>query len=451
MQKPATSFAGQKHNVLTELRLYEELAQKPESQLDIEIRKRLGHLVDHSRSNPWWAKRLDKYVGSENAQFSLSSIPVMRREDIQLHFDAMQVPIAGARETDFVISSTTGSTGKPVSVRKYIPTFGRHNMAVQLLPFKWHNIDQSLRILQLRWNGRSFRTERTGPPFNFLGETSRYRAIRISDTNFEEITEIVEKDEIGILLCSPMALAELVNVAKNREPGLANLKAILTFSERLTSDLRNQVGQITSAKVIDRYSSEEVGLIAIDCPWGNHLHQISTHNYVEIVDEDNQPCDIGQPGRVLVTGLNSYGMPLIRYELGDFASFGQKCVGGISYPVIVPEIYRIKETLRDTEGNLFTVSAAGANSLKASSVDDFQVYLFENTIVVVYAAAAALGEEECIAITKELQERFRSSKEVILRRIAHSSNFSSWKRRDFIKSEENYSPEMTEENLLSIV
>lgn len=449
MQKPATSFAGQKHNVLTELRLYEELAQKQESQLELEITTRLGRLVDHSRSNTWWAKRLDKYGSTENAQFPLSSIPILRREDIQMHFDAMQVPIGGAREIDFASSSTSGSTGKPVIVRKYIPTFGRHNMAVQLLPFKWHNIDQSQRILQLRWNGGSFRSERTGPPFNFLGETSQYRAMRISESSFEEIAEIIEKDEIGILLCSPMALTELVNVAKNRQSGLANLEVILTFSERLTLDHRNQVKQISNAKVIDRYSSEEVGLIAIDCPWGNHLHQISTHNYVEIVDEQNQPCAIGQPGRVLVTGLNSYGMPLIRYELGDFASFGQKCVGGISYPVIVPEIYRIKETLRDNEGNLFTVSAAGTNSLKSSSVDDFQVYLFENTIVVAYSAAADLPEEERFAITKELQERFRSSKEVILRRISHSANFASWKRRDFIESAHDYYPTMTEEDLLS--
>jgi phenylacetate-CoA ligase len=43
-------------------------------------------------------------------------------------------------------------------------------------------------------------------------------------------------------------------------------------------------------------------------PWGN---------YVEIVDDDNNPVPAGVEGNILITSLTNFAMPLIRYKIGD--------------------------------------------------------------------------------------------------------------------------------------
>ena len=46
---------------------------------------------------------------------------------------------------------------------------------------------------------------------------------------------------------------------------------------------------------------------------------MSPHVYLEILDNMNQPVKDGQLGNVVVTRLDGYSMPLIRYKIGDLA------------------------------------------------------------------------------------------------------------------------------------
>lgn len=449
MHIAAQNASQRKQNVLNELKHLEEYSLRPVSETNDFIKARLEKLIAHAKVNPWWQTRLSATNEVNDLSTYLSQQPILQRRDLQLDFTSILVDIPGAVQSDFVTATTSGSTGKPVTVRKYLPSFARHNMAAQLLPFRWHQIDQSLPMLQLRWNGKGFFTTHTGPPFSYLGKTGPYKALKISEVSFEAIAETIEKEKIGILLCSPTALGELIKSTLQNGFDISVLQAVLTFSERLTAETREAILKLTGAKIIDRYSSEEVGLIAVDCPFENHLHLIPLHNYVEIVDESGQPCSVGQPGRVLVTGLNSYGMPLVRYELGDFASFGKDCSSGITYPVIVPEIFRMKETLIDNNGKVFTVSAAGSPSLKSAPINDFQVFLFKNSVVLAYFAEHELPQIIATEIIRELGERFRTSIPVLIKRVHKYSNLASWKRRDFIKVETDFYDAMSEDELFA--
>jgi len=46
------------------------------------------------------------------------------------------------------------------------------------------------------------------------------------------------------------------------------------------------------------------------------------------VNERDEPCGPGEIGRVLITVLHNFAMPLIRYELGDYAERGAACECG---------------------------------------------------------------------------------------------------------------------------
>ena len=112
------------------------------------------------------------------------------------------------------------------------------------------------------------------------------------------------------------------------------IKEIITFGEMVKPELREAAPTAFGARVSDRYPCEEVGSIALQCPHGDHLHALSMSTIVEIVDDAEDPCGPGRPGRVLLTHLHGHAMPLFRYEVGDIAEVGEDAVCGIKLPVI---------------------------------------------------------------------------------------------------------------------
>jgi phenylacetate-CoA ligase len=59
---------------------------------------------------------------------------------------------------------------------------------------------------------------------------------------------------------------------------------------------------------------------------------------VEILNDKGEPCTPGEQGEVVVTDLENYGMPLIRYRMGDLASWSPETVlGAQKYPFPILE------------------------------------------------------------------------------------------------------------------
>lgn len=53
----------------------------------------------------------------------------------------------------------------------------------------------------------------------------------------------------------------------------------------------------------------------------------------------------GETGRVLITTLQNFAMPLIRYEIGDFAEVGAPCPCGRGLPVLSRILGRVRNML----------------------------------------------------------------------------------------------------------
>lgn len=97
---------------------------------------------------------------------------------------------------------------------------------------------------------------------------------------------------------------------------LRRLKAIKTTGETL---------QKRDPLIADMYSSEEVGMIAIQCPDCPEAYHVMENILVEILDEKDQPTNVD---RVILTDLTSHY--LHRYDIGDYVEIGQcSCGGGL--------------------------------------------------------------------------------------------------------------------------
>jgi phenylacetate-CoA ligase len=74
--------------------------------------------------------------------------------------------------------------------------------------------------------------------------------------------------------------------------------------------------------VADGYGSREGGFISHECPKGS-MHVIDQNVIVEYLHGD-KPVGPGEDGEIVVTHLDNWAMPFIRYRTGDVAQFDKE-------------------------------------------------------------------------------------------------------------------------------
>jgi len=136
------------------------------------------------------------------------------------------------------------------------------------------------------------------------------------------------------LVTFPTNLAALLRLSEHRKCRPSRLKQVGTMSEVLDPEVREACRSIWGVPLVDTYSSREFGPIALQCPEYPHYHVQSENVLVEVLDEQGDPCPPGGVGRLVITALHNFAMPLIRYELGDYAEVGEPCPCGRGLPVL---------------------------------------------------------------------------------------------------------------------
>ncbi len=150
---------------------------------------------------------------------------------------------------------------------------------------------------------------------------------------FEEQTEALIAAKPEFLYTLPSNLDGLLRVFEQRALRLDSLRCIFTGGEVLEDSIRDRTRELLKVEIRDNYGSTE-GFIAWQCPEGSY-HVNAEHVAVEIVDERGEAVAPAQMGKVLITTLQNRLMPLVRYEIGDYAiASNERCRCGRTLPVI---------------------------------------------------------------------------------------------------------------------
>lgn len=131
---------------------------------------------------------------------------------------------------------------------------------------------------------------------------------------------------------------------------LPRLKQVRTYGEMLQPDARDIVRAAWGVEIADSYSSEELGYIAHQCPDYECYHVQAESLIVEVLDDTGSPCMPGETGRVVVSTLHNFAMPLLRYANGDYAEVGEPCACGRGLPVLRRIAGRQRNMLRRPDG-----------------------------------------------------------------------------------------------------
>jgi len=191
-----------------------------------------------------------------------------------------------------------------------------------------------------------------GPATDTVARTGRSATLSIR-TDIDVQLEWLLRQQPDFLLTYPSNLLELVRGSIARGIRLQRLREVRTMGEILTEDLRDRVRHDWGVPVTDSYSSHETGYIALQCPERGHYHVQSEAVIVEVLDEDGRACAPGEVGRVVVSDLHNFAMPLVRYEIGDYAEVGPPCACQRGLPVLTRIAGRTRNMLVLADGRRY--------------------------------------------------------------------------------------------------
>jgi phenylacetate-CoA ligase len=141
--------------------------------------------------------------------------------------------------------------------------------------------------------------------------------------------------DCSILQGYPSALRSLAQycLASNEELS-PTPREIFTDSELLGADTRRMLETVFHTRVTDVFGSYETDNIAYQCELGRGYHVTTDTVIVEIL-RDGQVVQHGEEGELVVTVLDNFRSPFIRYNLHDRVSWaGQPCDCGRSFPLL---------------------------------------------------------------------------------------------------------------------
>ena len=130
-------------------------------------------------------------------------------------------------------------------------------------------------------------------------------------------------------------------------------RSIISTSMTLLDAERRIIEEVFHCKATNRYGCEEVGLIAAECEAHSGLHVNAEHVIVEVLRADGSAALDGEEGDVVVTDLNNFGMPLIRYRIEDRSSWiAERCKCGRSSARLRSIAGRVADFLKKADGTL---------------------------------------------------------------------------------------------------
>jgi len=308
--------------------------------------EKLQRIVAYAkRSVPFFGALADKLRTLED----LERMPFIGKADLKRNPGAMI-----SREPFYLLTKKTtgGSTGEPVTILKT-----RDAMAWELAAtwrgYSWAGIDIGDR--QARFWGVPFdkKDKARAKLIDFIANRKRCSAFSFNESDLGVYTGVLAKFKPKYLYGYVSMIEEYARYFERRgaTPPF-DLKCVITTSEVLTEAHRQLIERVFSTKVFNEYGSGELGSIAHECEAGS-LHVSAENMIVEVIKGD-RPCDGGEIGELVVTELNNYAAPLIRYRTGDFASLAvEKCKCGRTLPVIENLFGRAYDTLKNSEGKRF--------------------------------------------------------------------------------------------------
>ena len=285
-----------------------------------------------------------------NTPDDLKLLPIQTKETLRENYPHNTIA-QNVSEKDKIPNSTSGSTGSPVEFMMSRQLMGMR-WGRYLRGNTWTRMDIGERYLRI-WGPH-------GKPFferfsiGFTLNMKELSAFGMDEPRMLEYVLFIKRYKPKIIEAYASAMAGLA-IFINRQ-GITDVKvdAVITSGETLFEAYREQIEQAFHCKVFNRYGGREFGAIAHECSEHTALHLNAESFFIEFV-ENEQTANTGLYNIVL-TNLDNFTMPFIRYEIGDVGKPATKvCPCGRGLPLMAEPFGRMIDIVMSPSGRMVSV------------------------------------------------------------------------------------------------
>lgn len=284
--------------------------------------EKLRRLVRHAYRNvPYYRTRMQAAgIRPEDVRgrADLHKLPLLTKGDIRAHlyFDIMS---ENHDKAEVLRIATSGSTGEP---------FVCYADRAQL-EMRW-----AATLRAQEWTGYRFGDPTVRLWHQTIGmsksQAARERAdailsnrtfvpiFEMNDENLAKMVETLSRVQPVLMDGYAEALDFVAHYLKSRGGLDVKPKAIMSSAQTLPLASRRLIEEAFGCKVFDKYGSREFSGIAYECD-AHAGHHVVAESYIVELLRDGAPVSPGEIGEVVITDLNNYCMPFIRYRIGDLA------------------------------------------------------------------------------------------------------------------------------------
>lgn len=283
-------------------------------------------------------------------------IPVLTKEILRDHWEAFYSTKPASK---LFPALTSGSTGRPLKIMVSQRAALRANVS-RIRSLAWWGIQLGDREIRLTNTGFSF--ERGWKKYLQENGLNPLRCLLMNRKHFSAYTmtpKLMHELWKSMLVFSPKyffgfpsAFTDFVNYLKDEalDGQEANLELVLTSGEVLHKWQGSLISAAFGCPVADEYGSIEMGAIAHSLPCGV-MHTMDDAVYVEVLKKN--PSD--ECGELVVTNLDNWSYPIIRYNLNDLAKRvhnDHDCSLGLGFSVLEGLEGRMLDVIRLKSGRI---------------------------------------------------------------------------------------------------
>lgn len=391
--------------------------------------EKLQQLVRHSYANVLYYRRLFDAHGLAPDDIrsvrDLAAIPILNKDAILANFPG-DIVAKNVSPDHYSERMTSGSSGKKLNV--YLD----HKAAAL---YRLMQLRQLIELGYKPWYKAVY--IRYGLPVTTLA-IQKLGLLRRSYVPLEWPPERqldgIMKIRPDFLNAYPSVLYLLAKTVSEEQAAQLGLKFILSNSELLTPGARKTIEEAFHCGVYDDYSCLEFSAVGYECR-KQHLHVALDNVIVEIVDEEGRPLPPGEKGRIVVTALNNYAMPYIRYEIGDVGILsGTKCPCGRTFPFFESILGRSDDFIALPDGQMIDPQSVVFQIEPIGEVKEFRILQDANFSITVLVVLHEDGNFNAVRrqILKNLQTVLDDTVKIDVAQIAAIDRGATGKHRSVV-------------------
>lgn len=279
----------------------------------IEIEKyqldKLTKLLTFSVQNSEYYKQFNIQVNNGNPLESLKKFPVLTKSLLKANTNI----ILTKPKEKLLKNGSSGSTGEQTIVywSKKEQTLNR---STQLLWWKWAGYHIGDRLIQtgITPNRKGLKKYK-----DLFFRTNYIQAFSHNSSEIAAFLKSLNPKKEYFLAGYASSLFVFSKIARENNISVT-IKSAISWGDKLFDHYKVSIKEVFGCKTFETYGSAE-GLMIGSQKDLDYLYIMSTNVFVELLDDNGNPVEDGKIGNVVITNLNGYAMPLIRYKIGDLA------------------------------------------------------------------------------------------------------------------------------------